>query len=136
MEKIPLTREEFSEVIGRLQAANELVDRVDELFRSSRENVDCDFCNGASLQISHERTVVELLAKLMRDREGKIGCFIYELDYGRDYRPGGEGDFGEEGNLASAGSLYDHLAANYRRNAGNCEKWRGEDGETDQLSGD
>ena len=33
MEKIPLTREEFSEVIGRLQAANELVDRVDELFQ-------------------------------------------------------------------------------------------------------
>ena len=100
------------------------------------------FSQGSNSAVSYthldvyKRQVVELLEKLMRDREGKIGCFIYELDYGRDYRPGGEGDFGEEGNLASAGSLYDHLAANYRRNAGNCEKWRGEDGETDQLSGD
>lgn len=48
----------------------------------------CDFCNGASLQISHENVVVVLLRKLMQDAFENIDYFIYELDYGRKYKPG------------------------------------------------
>ena len=59
-----------------------LVDKVEALFRDSRENLECDFCNGAGLQISHEGIVVKLIEKLMQNSAGNIPYFIYELDYG------------------------------------------------------
>ena len=83
-----LTKEEFVDIITRLRESSDLVDKVDTLFRESRENVECDFCNTASLQISHETIVVNLLQKIMRDEAEDISYFIYELDYGRDYEPG------------------------------------------------
>ena len=43
---------------------------MEELFRNSRENLECDFCNGAGLQISHEGIVVKLMERLMRDNAG------------------------------------------------------------------
>ena len=70
--EVPLTKQEFVEILDRLRKATELVDKVEELFRGSRENLECDFCNGAGLQISHEGIVVNLLEKLMRDNFGNI----------------------------------------------------------------
>lgn len=52
--EVPLTKQEFVDILNRLREATELVDKVEELFRDSRENLECDFCNGAGLQISHE----------------------------------------------------------------------------------
>lgn len=83
-----ITKEEFVDIINRLRESSDLVDKVDTLFRESRENVECDFCNAAGLQISHEPIVVNLLQKIMRDEGEDISYFIYELDYGRDYEPG------------------------------------------------
>ena len=83
-----LTKKEFVDIINRLRESSDLVDKVDTLFRESRENVECDFCNAAGLQISHEPIVVNLLQKIMRDEGEDISYFIYELDYGRDYEPG------------------------------------------------
>ncbi len=105
-----LSKEEFEEIIARLRETTELVAKVNKLFRNSRDNVECDFCNGASLQISHESTVVLLLKKLMHDLADDIDYFIYELDYGRKYEPGMIND--EKGNdidFSSAGKLYDYL---------------------------
>ena len=88
----------------------EFVSKVDELFRNSRENVECDFCNGASLQISHESTVVFLLRKLLKDAVENIDYYIYELDYGRKYEPGMITDEnGHDIDLSSAEKLYDYL---------------------------
>ena len=70
--EVPLTKQEFVEILDRLRKATELVDKVEELFRGSRENLECDFCNGAGLQISLEGIVVNLLEKLMRDSFGNI----------------------------------------------------------------
>ena len=70
-----LSKKEFVDIIERLREANDLVDKVDELFRNSRENLELDFCNGASLQISHEPSVVKLLEKLMEDQGDDIGFF-------------------------------------------------------------
>lgn len=50
---------------SQLRDSSDLVNKVDELFQASRDNVECDFCNGAALQISHESTVVLLLRKLL-----------------------------------------------------------------------
>lgn len=48
---VPLTKAEFLDIIGRLRESSELVDKVDELFRNSRDNLECDYCNGAGLHI-------------------------------------------------------------------------------------
>ena len=86
--QVLITKEEFVDIINRLRESSDLVEQVDTLFRESRENVECDFCNAAGLQISHEPIVVNLLQKIMRDEEEDISYFIYELDYGRDYKHG------------------------------------------------
>jgi hypothetical protein len=113
IEEVPLDKSEFVRIIDRLRESSELVHKVNELFRNSRDNVDCDFCNGAGLQISHESLVVNLLEKLMRDHCENISYFIYELQYGKRYEPGmvtgPEGDI----NLGTPEALYDYLVQEY-----------------------
>lgn len=110
---VPLTKTEFADIIHRLKESSELVDKVNELFRNSRENIECDFCNAASLQISHEGIVVNLLQKLMRDQSENISYFIYELDYGKDYRDGDVMDENRVINLSTPEKLYDYLVEEY-----------------------
>lgn len=109
----PLARKEFVQVIDRLRESDELVNKVNDLFRKSRDSVECDFCNGAGLQISHESLVVYLLQKLMRDDFENITYFIYELNYGKDYKPGCITD--ENGNIdmSTPEELYDYLVKEY-----------------------
>ncbi len=105
-----LSKEEFVDAVNRLKDANDLVCKVNDLFTNSRENVECDFCNGAALQIAHESLVIKLLEKIMDDPANNITYFIYELDYGREYKPGYVKD--EAGNsvdFSTAEALYDYL---------------------------
>ncbi len=105
-----LSKNEFENILDRLRASSDLVSKVDDLFRNSRDNVECDFCNGASLQISHESIVVLLLKKLMQDSCEDIDYFIYELDYGRKYEPGVIKDENNQDiDFSTAGKLYDYL---------------------------
>jgi hypothetical protein len=106
-----LSKKEFCDILERLRESRDLVNRVDALFRHSRENIENDFCNGASLQISHERTVIRLLKLIMDDDANWIEYFIYELDYGRKYEPGIILD--EKSNdidISSSGKLYDFIS--------------------------
>lgn len=86
---------------------------MEELFRGSRENLECDFCNGAGLQISHEGIVIKLLEKLMQDGFGNISCFIYELDYGREYQEGCVSDKNGNIDISTPEKLYDFLMAEF-----------------------
>ncbi len=111
--EVPLAKQEFVDILIRLRGATELVDKVEKLFRDSRENLECDFCNGAGLQISHEGIVVKLLEKLLQDRGGNISYFIYELDYGREYREGCVSDNNGNIDISTPEKLYDLLMAEY-----------------------
>ena len=105
-----LSKEDFVDIMTRLRDSSDLVDRVDDLFRNSRDSVECDFCNGASLQISHEGIVISLLGKILKDTGDDIGYFIYELDYGRKFEPGMiTYQNGRDIDLGSAEKLYDYL---------------------------
>ncbi len=104
-----LTKAEFVNIMSRLKEATILVDRVEELFCNSRENLECDFCNGAGLQISHEGIVVKLLERLMKDRCGTISYFIYELDYGKEYQRGCMSDEDGDIDISTLEKLYDYL---------------------------
>lgn len=110
---VPLTKDEFVDIIQRLKESSELVDKVEELFRNSRENLECDYCNAAGLQISHEGVVVSLLEKLMRDQAENISYFIYELDYGKDYRDGDIADENGVVDMSTPEKLYDYLVEEY-----------------------
>ena len=106
-----LTKKEFVKIMNRLRDSSDLVNKVDELFINSRDNVECDFCNGAGLQISHESIVVQLLSKIMRDNSDDIGYFIYELDYGRKYEPGMITDEnGKDIDIGTTEKLYEYLS--------------------------
>ena len=79
-----ITKEAFVAIINRLKEATDLQRNVDKLFRDARDNIENDFMNAASLMISHESTVVELLKKLMKDEYDNISWWIYDTDYGRE----------------------------------------------------
>lgn len=111
--EVSLTKEEFIDIINRLRESSELVDKVNELFQNSMDNLECDFCNGASLQISHEGIVVKLLEKLMQDRYENISYFIYELDYGKEYQDGCISDKHGNIDISTPEKLYDFLVAEY-----------------------
>lgn len=111
--EVPLTKQEFVDILNRLREATELVDKVEELFRDSRENLECDFCNSAGLQISHEGIVVKLLEKLMQDTLGNVSYFIYELDYGREYQEGCISDKKGNIDISTSEKLYDFLMLKY-----------------------
>ncbi len=112
---VPLTKAEFVDIMNRLKEATILVDKVEELFRNSRENLECDFCNGAGLQISHEGIVVKLLEKLMKDCGGTISYFIYELDYGKEYQAGCMSDENGDIDISTSEKVYDYLMLEYEK---------------------
>lgn len=111
---MPISKEKFTKILNQLRDSNDLVDKVNELFRSNRDKVDCEFCDGAGLQICHESLVVELLQMLTHDKAEDISYFIYELDYGREYRPGCITDEnGRDIDFSTPEKLYDYLEAAY-----------------------
>ena len=109
-EQRKISKEEFCSILERLKEAKDLVDKVDDLFNKSRENIENDFVNGASLQISHESTVVKLLKFIMNDQDDWIGYFIYELDYGRKYEAGMiQDENGMDIDISSSEKVYDYI---------------------------
>jgi hypothetical protein len=110
---LPLSKYEFVSIISKIQDANELVDKMDELCRVSRDKIECDLGNGAGFMIAHESIVVKLLEKLMRDRDEYIFHFIYELEYGKNYEPGTVMNQDGDVDLSTSERLYDYLAEQY-----------------------
>ena len=109
-----LSKEDFVEIVNRLRDSSDLVDKINTLFRNNRDKLECDFCDGAGLQISHERTVVFLLRKLLNDVFENINYFIYELDYGRKYEPGMiKDEKNQDIDFSTAEKLYDYLAGKF-----------------------
>ena len=108
-----IDRKLFCDTLVKLREAHDLQEKVNELFRQSRENIECDFQNAAALQISHETAVIKILMVAMDDHFEDIEYFVYELDYGRKYKPGmvTDGD-GKDIDLSTEDRLYDWLMYN------------------------
>ena len=108
-----LGKQEFIDIINRLNEASDLREKVDRLFRNSRENIENDFCNAAALQISHESTVMFLLKKILHDKYDYIDYFVYDLDYGRKYEAGMITDEnGQDIDIHTPDLLYDFISNN------------------------
>ena len=77
-----------------------------------QDAIESDFFNAMSLSISHESIVVQLLENMFNDSD-YISWWLYDLDYGRDYKDGCIQD--SKGNIIdifTAEKLYDFLLEN------------------------
>ena len=103
-----ITKERFIEIIKRLENYNKLQENINGLFDECIETKESDFCNAGSICIGHESVVVELLENMFNT--DMISYWIYELDYGRQYKDGyvqdGEGNIVD---LSTLEKLYDYL---------------------------
>ena len=67
-----------------------------------------DFFNASSLMISHESTVVKLLENMFCDT-GTLSWWLYELDYGKNFKIGDLTDNGVDIDISTPDKLYDYL---------------------------
>ena len=103
-----ISKEKFVEIINRLKSYNELQNKINDLFEDNIENTEMDFMNAGSICIGHESVVVYLLENMF-DTD-MISYWIYELDYGKNYKNGYVLDgVGNIIDLSTAEKLYEYL---------------------------
>lgn len=102
-----INKNDFIEIINRLQNYNELQNKINDLFEGLLDNREQDFCNAGSICIGHESVVIKLLEKMFET--DLISWWIYELDYGKKYKKGVLVYDNKNINVSTADKLYDVL---------------------------
>lgn len=103
-----ITKERFIQIINRLENYNKLQEQINSLFDECIDNKENDFCNAGSICIGHESVVVELLENMFNT--DMISYWIYELDYGKEYKDGYVQDGkGNNIDISTLEKLYDYL---------------------------
>ena len=102
-----ISKEKFAEIMNRLKNYNDLQNKIDDLFKTNIDNKENDFCNAGSICIGHESVVVELLENMFNS--DMISYWIYELDYGREYKEGCIQDKNGNIDISTTEKLYDYL---------------------------
>lgn len=98
----------FVETMNKLQELSE----EQEMFNDALRVIDNEFGGG----YIHNKTIFlveELLAKLMNDKYDYISYYMWELDFGKEYKDGDIVD--EDGTfirLSNAEELYDYIISN------------------------
>ena len=82
-----ITKKEFIDIIDKLKQVNDFVDETNNKARKLDDAIISDFFNASSLSISHENIVVKLLENIFNDKD-ILSWWLYELDYGREYKKG------------------------------------------------
>ena len=104
-----LSRKEFVKIINRLKEVYDFVNETNDRARKLQDAIETDFFNAIGLSISHESLVVRLLEEIFDDKD-IISWWIYELDYGKEYKDGYlKDDNGIIIDVSTAGKLYDYL---------------------------
>ena len=114
MKKLLISKEEFVEIINRLKDTQDTVDKVNELFNNTIDSRISDYLNASSLMICHEDIVVELLKKIFNDKE-ILSWWLYECNYGRNFKIGDLAYNGVNVDLTTAEKLYDYLVNQLER---------------------
>ena len=108
-----VNKNDFIEIINRLQNYTKLQDKIDDLFEGLLDNKEQDFCNAGSICIGHESVVIKLLEDMFET--DLISWWIYELDYGKEYKPGCLTEDDIEIDVSTTDKLYDVLMKSYER---------------------
>ena len=107
-----ITKQEFIKIINNLKEVNDFVYETNRRAEKLNDAIISDFYNTMSLSISHENTVVQLLENMFNDKD-IISWWLYELDYGREFKKGYlKDENGFDIDVSSAGKLYDYLIKN------------------------
>lgn len=81
-----ITKKEFIEIIDRLKATDETIEKINELLTNCRDTVEADFTNGASLMVCHGDLVVKLLDNIFNT--DTVTWWVYDMNYGKDFKIG------------------------------------------------
>lgn len=104
-----ITKKEFIEIINKLREVNDFVDETNNKARKLNDAIISDFFNASSLSISHENIVVKLLENMFNDKD-ILSWWLYELNYGKEYKKGYlKDEKGFDIDVSTAGKLYDYL---------------------------
>lgn len=109
-----ISKEEFVEIINRLKDTDDAVDKANEIFNNTIDSRISDYMNSASLMICHEDIVVTLLEKIFNDKD-TLSWWLYERNYGRDFKIGDLIDNNKKIDLRTPDKLYDYLVENLER---------------------
>lgn len=109
-----LSKNEFCKIIKRLDDYDTLQNKINVLFRDLIDNREQDFCNAGSICIGHETIVIRLLEKIFKT--DLISWWIYEMNYGKNFKLGDFEDNGQEIDLSTSEKLYDYLVKDLERN--------------------
>lgn len=109
-----ISKEKFITIINKMKLVDDFVNDVNDKSRNLRETLDdsfLDFFEGNSLFVAHSDIVVQLLENMFNDND-MISYWIYELNYGRDYKDGYVQDCdGNNIDISTVEKLYDYLVA-------------------------
>lgn len=108
-----VNKNDFIEIINRLQNYTKLQDKIDDLFEGLLDNKEQDFCNAGSICIGHESIVIKLLEDMFET--DLISWWIYELDYGKEYKTGCLTEDDKEIDVSTSDKLYEVLIENLER---------------------
>lgn len=103
---IPLTKEQFVKAINDLEDCQRRINNIQTVLE---ENCwDAIYCPPTV-----EETLIDVLSEAFNDKDEDISYFIYELDFGKDWKPGTiTTDNGEDIKMQTAEDLYDYLVSN------------------------
>ena len=104
-----ITKKEFIKIINNLKEVNDFVNETNKKAKKLNDAIISDFYNTMSLSISHENIVVKLLENMFNDKD-IISWWLYELDYGKEFKKGYlKDENGLDIDVSTAGKLYDYL---------------------------
>lgn len=106
-----ISRKMFKDEMSFIQERKSAENRLTEVF--SEEFVDCNFFP----YMRYETEMVKLLGNLMEDESDWIGYFIYELDFGKNYKEGDVTEINQESKevavpMGTVDELYNILVQN------------------------
>lgn len=103
-----ISKEAFCDIINKLIKTNDFVNEVNTKAKELDNAIESDFFNASSLSISFETDVVYLLKTMFNDTD-TLSYWLYECNYGRDFKLGDMTVNGVEIDLSTPEKLYDYL---------------------------
>lgn len=102
-----ISKKQFAEIIDRLKNYDNLQKKINELFKDLLDNQEQDFANAGGICIRHESAVIKVLEVMFET--DLISWWIYEKNYGKNFKIGDLEDNGKKIDLSTSEKLYEYL---------------------------
>jgi hypothetical protein len=99
-----ISKENFIKYINKLKELYDIQNAINE--------AGCKLENFTISFAEYEQIVVDILIDTFDDKEDWLSYYIYEINFGRDYKPGTISINGKDVLMSNAGELYDLLMEN------------------------